>query len=42
MRVRCNWCDEIFEEEEIIYDEVEDSEHCPYCGKAGCLMDLEE
>lgn len=50
MKVRCNNCMEVFEEEEVkefnsdYYaegSEVE-SEKCPSCGFAGALMDLEE
>ena len=42
MKVRCNNCMEVFDEKEIIYNEDLDREFCPYCGKAGCLMDLLE
>lgn len=39
--VRCNQCMEIFHENEIVYDGDEDKEYCPYCGKSGCLMDID-
>lgn len=41
MKVRCNNCMAIFDEDEIVYD-VEDIELCPHCGESGCLMDLED
>lgn len=41
-KVRCNNCMEVFDERELIYDENEDMEFCPYCGKGGCIMDLGE
>ena len=41
MKVRCNNCMEVFDEEKIVYDDEEDMEFCPECGEAGCLMDLE-
>ena len=40
--VRCNNCMKIFHENEIIYNEREDKEFCPYCGVSGCLMDVKE
>lgn len=40
-KVRCNDCMKEFFEDEITYNEAEDKEYCPYCGKSGCLMDLE-
>ena len=42
MKVRCNYCMEVFEEKEIVWNEEEETEYCPKCGKEGCLMDLEE
>jgi len=40
MKVRCNWCMAVFEEEEIIIkDEIE---YCLKCDQSGYLMDLEE
>jgi len=39
MKVKCNWCNEIFDEEEIQYRKYE--EHCPKCQLVGYLMDLE-
>lgn len=39
MKVRCNWCMSIFDEEDIMVD-AEDKEHCPKCGAEGYLMDL--
>lgn len=40
MRVRCNWCGEEFDEEDIDTDFMSDEEYCPKCGAHGCLMDL--
>ena len=40
--VRCNNCMKIFHENEIIYNEREEKEFCPYCGVSGCLMDVKE
>ena len=40
--VRCNNCMKIFHENEIIYNEREYKEFCPYCGVSGCLMDIKE
>ena len=40
--VRCNNCMKTFHENEIIYNEKEDKELCPYCGVSGCLMDIKE
>ena len=42
MRVRCNQCMNVFEEEEIVYDGEMDMEFCPKCGEGGCLMDMAE
>lgn len=42
VKVRCNNCMEIFDEKELVYNEDECMEFCPYCGKGGCIMDLEE
>ena len=39
--VKCNWCDESFQEDEIIFDEQTEKEFCPYCQESGCLMDTE-
>ena len=39
--VRCNSYMEEFFENEIIYDEYEDMEFCPYCGEGGCIVDVE-
>lgn len=41
-KVRCNDCMKVFNENEIVYDEAEDKEYCPYCGVSGCLMDLND
>ena len=40
--VRCNNCMKVFHENEIIYNEREDKEFCPYCGVSECLMDIKE
>lgn len=44
-KVRCNHCDEVFDEEDI-YVETDmfgnQIEHCIKCGKTGALMDMED
>lgn len=40
MKVRCNDCMAVFDESEIVYNEENNTEACPHCGKIGCLMDL--
>lgn len=40
MKVRCNMCMQVFDEEEVVYDGEMDVEFCPKCGESGCLMDL--
>lgn len=40
MKVRCNQCMKIFEEDKIVYDGEIDMEFCPECGEGGYLMDL--
>lgn len=40
MKVRCNQCMKVFEEDKIVYDGEDDMEFCPECGEGGCLMDL--
>ena len=40
MKVRCNQCMNIFDEDEIVYDSERDMEFCPKCGEDGCLMDF--
>jgi NAD-dependent SIR2 family protein deacetylase len=44
MEVRCNQCEEVFLEEDIIISKDKDyyyeEEICPKCKKGGCLMDL--
>lgn len=42
MKVRCNNCMKIVDEDKIIYDGEEDMEFCPECGEGGCLMDLSD
>lgn len=41
MKVKCNYCDALYEEEEIVINEDGD-EICPYCHTQGCLMDMPE
>lgn len=41
-KVKCNNCEEIFNEEDIVYDGGEDTEYCPKCRETGCLKDLTE
>lgn len=31
MRVRCNWCEAEFEEDEILHGEYMGGEYCPKC-----------
>ena len=43
IRVRCNWCGNEFNEDEIILiDDIDNGEveACPVCGRSGYLMDL--
>ena len=40
MKVRCNYCMAVFDEEDIVVD-AEDKEHCPECGETDYLMDME-
>ena len=42
MKVRCNQCMKVFDEERIVYDGEDDIEYCPECGEGGCLMDIAE
>ena len=42
MKVRCNQCMKVFDEERIVYDGEDDIEYCPECGESGCLMDIAE
>lgn len=37
MKVRCNWCEFVTEEEELIIEQ--DTERCPECDRGDCLMD---
>ena len=40
--VRCNWCEHIFRETSIPYDNQIGTEYCPECGKIGALMDMDD
>lgn len=40
--VRCNWCMKEFHESDILYNAETEIERCPFCGKIGCLMDLDD
>ena len=40
MKVRCNDCMAVFDESEIVYNEENNTETCPHCGRIGCLMNL--
>ena len=42
MKVRCNMCMNVFDEEKIVYDEEKDMELCPKCKNGGYLMDLRD
>lgn len=42
MRVRCNDCMSIFDENYIEVNILSGEESCPICGRVGCLMDVEE
>ena len=39
--VKCNWCDESLQEDEILFDEQTEEEYCPHCLESGYLMDTE-
>ena len=41
MRVRCNDCMSIFDENYIETDLISEEESCPICGRIGCLLDVE-
>ena len=41
-RVRCNICKTEFHEDEFDYDEVNETNVCPYCGAVRCFIDLYE
>ena len=38
MKVRCNDCMSVFDEEYI--NDISDDESCPVCGRIGVLMDV--
>lgn len=42
MRVRCNDCMSVFDENYIEKNMISGDESCPICGRIGCLMDMEE
>lgn len=42
MRVRCNDCMSVFDENYIEVNIINGEESCPICGRVGCLMDMEE
>jgi len=44
MKVRCNNCERLMEEEEIkiVNGKNEEIETCPDCNVSGCLMDMDE
>lgn len=42
MKVKCNMCEELFDEKDIVYDGDDDCEYCPHCGESGYLMDYPE
>ena len=35
--VKCNWCNSVCTDDKLLV--VKDIEHCPECGRTGCLMD---
>ena len=41
MKVRCNNCMAVFDEDDIPIND-NDEEYCPECGETGYLMDMEE
>lgn len=41
MKVKCNMCEEVFDESEIVVNE-DDTEICPYCHSGGCISDYPE
>ena len=40
MKVRCNWCEWVGNENELIV--IDEVEYCPHCGTKGALMDLDD
>ena len=42
MKVRCNDCMSVFDENYIATDPATGRESCPACGRIGCLMDMDE
>lgn len=40
MKVRCNWCEWVGNENDLIV--IDDIEYCPNCGHSGMLMDIED
>lgn len=36
--VRCENCENVFDERELIYDGEEDMDFCPYCGEGECFI----
>lgn len=42
MKVRCNNCMEIFDEEDIMLINLNGNEVCPCCGRSGCIADIEK
>lgn len=39
--VKCNWCNKVTDEEDLILKSDTDTEHCPQCGENSYLMDME-
>ena len=37
-KVKCENCEKIFDEREVIYDGEEDMDFCPYCGEGGEIV----
>lgn len=39
IKVKCNFCDNIFDEDDLPIDTKDDQEYCPHCKFKGGLMD---
>lgn len=42
MKIRCNDCMSIFDENYVEKNLINGEESCPVCGRVGCLMDMED
>jgi hypothetical protein len=37
--IMCTWCETVSAEEQL--EIILDAEHCPQCGRTGCLLDMQ-